>query len=182
MIFTLYLCHGAFDKRMFFPSNAILWSKECPDFTLKQEEYATLPEKKKKHFELNWHLFCHGPLKAGFHAYCTFWNLYCKQTISKLVKLTNSQFTLQASDVPPTNPSHHQPSNQPWASLLAVLGVSGRAPAAWRNMELGMGEWEGELGLWKGDMETATYPSGPSTIPCVSINRLTAITITLEGP
>lgn len=45
-----------------------------------------------------------------------------------------------------------------------------------------MGEWEGELGDWKEDMEMATYPNDPSTIPCASINRLTAITITPEGP
>lgn len=45
-----------------------------------------------------------------------------------------------------------------------------------------MGEWEGELGDWKEDMETATYPNDPSTIPCASISRLTAITINQEGP
>lgn len=45
-----------------------------------------------------------------------------------------------------------------------------------------MGDWEGELWEWKGDTEMATYPNGPSMIPCASINRLTAITITLEGP
>lgn len=50
-------------------------------------------------------------------------------------------------------------------------------------MELGMVEWEGEMGGWRGDTGMATYPSDPFMTPCASISRLTAITTTtLEGP
>lgn len=153
-------------------------SQDCPN--LKQKEYASVYYSESTISLIP--LFFHGPLKASCHVSCTFWKSFFKQFFSDLGKLTTSQFTLQASHVPPIDPSHHQPANQSWASPLAVPGVSGRAPAAWRSMELGMGEWEGEMGEWKAGMEMATYPSGPSMIPCASINRLTAITTTLEAP